>query len=269
MADIFDLNGRIALVTGGGGDIGSEISRTLARFGARVAVADIDEDAAARAATNAAVAADGTGEAQAFALDVTDAESIDRCFTAVTERWGAPDIVVNNAIVACPIPPMPHEAPDDIWDQDIDVILKGGFRCARRALPEMMASGTGVIVNILSVNAHEFYGHPSYSAAKAGMRSFTQSLASVYGPRGVRAVSISPGTIRTKAWDQQIEKDASTFERLTAWYPLGRVGLPRDVAAAVAFVSSESASWMSGSDLVIDGGLMAGNPTMARSVEGS
>lgn len=269
MADVFDLNGRIALVTGGGGDIGAEISRTLAASGARVAVADIDEGAAARAAATTANAARGEGTAHAFALDVRDAGSIDRCFTAVTELWGEPDIVVNNAIVACPIPPLPHEAPDEIWDQDIDVILKGGFRCARRALPAMMAAGTGVVINILSVNAHEFYGHPSYSAAKAGMRSFTQSLASVYGPYGVRAVSISPGTIRTKAWDQQIEKDASTFERLEAWYPIGRIGRPGDVASAVAFASSDSASWITGSDLVIDGGLMAGNPTMARSVEGS
>lgn len=269
MADVFDLNGRTALVTGGGGDIGAEISRMLAASGARVAVTDIDEDAAALAADTATNAARGDGAARAFALDVTDADSIDRCFTAVTELWDAPDIVVNNAIVACPIPPMPHEAPDEIWDQDIDVILKGGFRCARRALPAMMTAGTGVIISILSVNAHEFYGHPSYSAAKAGMRSFTQSLASVYGQYGVRAVSISPGTIRTKAWDQQIEKDASTFERLEAWYPLGRVGAPRDVASAVAFASSDSAGWITGSDLVVDGGLMAGNPTMARSVEGS
>lgn len=269
MSDVFDLSGHIVVVTGGGGDIGSEISATLARFGARVAVADIDEGAAERAATTAAAGALGSGAAQAFRLDVTDAASIDQCFTAIESRWGAPSIIVNNAIVACPIPPMPHEAPDEIWDEDIDVILKGGFRCARRALPAMIATGSGTIVNILSVNAHEFYGHPSYSAAKAGMRSFTQSLASVYGQHGVRSVSISPGTIRTQAWDQQIAKDPATFDRLTAWYPLGRVGSPQDVANAVAFVSSDSASWMTGSDLVVDGGLMAGNPTMARSVQGS
>ena len=272
MPDQFDLHGQTAIVTGGGGDIGSVIATQLARFGANVAITDIDIPAAEGAAKRIAeqLSEDGiSGSIAALHMDVTDASSIDTCFDAVELRWGTCTVLVNNAIIACPIPPLPHEASDEIWDRDIDVILKGGFATARRALPPMIAARTGVIVNILSVNAHEFYGHPSYSAAKAGMRSFTQTLASVYGKDGIRAVSISPGTIRTKAWDEQLRKDPGVFDRLTAWYPLGRIGEPKDVADAVVFVSSRSASWMSGSDLVIDGGLMAGNPTMARSVQGS
>lgn len=272
MPDRFDLSGQIVVLTGGGGDIGSVIAATLSRFGARVAIADIDVPAAQRAAEHITVKHEteqGAGTVAAVPLDVTDAGSIDACFDLVEERWGACTILVNSAIVACPIPPLPHEASDELWDRDIDVILKGGFACARRALPQMIASRTGVVVNVLSVNAHQFYGHPSYSAAKAGMRSFTQTLASVYGKDGVRAISISPGTIRTQAWDEQLARDPNVFDRLRAWYPLGRIGEAQDVADAVAFASSRSASWISGSDLVVDGGLMAGNPTMARSVQGS
>ncbi|MDQ8707937.1 SDR family oxidoreductase [Streptomyces sp. LHD-70] len=264
--DRFDLTGRVALVTGAAGGIGRVVAAQLAAAGAAVAVTDIDEKGATEAAQQ--IQAEG-GVALARHLDVTDRDCVDHVFGAVREEFGAVDVLVNNAIVACPVPPRFHEARMELWETDLDVILKGAVRCAQSALPTMVENGDGVIVNVVSVNAFAFFGHPSYSAAKAGLVSLTRSLAVEYGAHGIRVNAVSPGTIRTPAWNEQIAKDPATFDALTQWYPLGRIGEPEDVAASVCFLASDSARWVSGSVLGVDGALMAGNALMARSVEGS
>ncbi|MEU1707617.1 glucose 1-dehydrogenase [Streptomyces sp. NPDC005706] len=265
-ADRFDLTGKVALITGAAGGIGRVTAARLAREGASVVVTDIDE----RGCKDLADELTALGHrALGIALDVTERDSVGAAIATAESVLGPVDLLVNNAIVACPIPPKLHEAPTNLWDTDLDVIVKGGVHCCQAVLPSMMERRTGVIVNIVSVNAFAFYGHPSYSAAKAALVSFTRSLAVEYGPYGIRANAVNPGTIRTAAWAEQEAKNSTVFDALTQWYPLGRVGDPNDVAAAVCFLASGSAAWITGSVLTVDGGLTAGNSVMARSVEGS
>ncbi|MFC7308114.1 SDR family NAD(P)-dependent oxidoreductase [Streptomyces monticola] len=264
--DRFDLSGSVALVTGAAGGVGRVIARQLACCEAAVAVTDIREAEAEEVV--AAIRSEG-GTARAFRLDVTDSASVEGAFRQVEEALGPIDVLVNNAIVANGIPAPFHEAPLDLWDRDYDVILKGAVRCARAALPGMTERGGGAIVNIVSVNAVAFYGHPSYSAAKAALISLTRSLATQYGPAGVRVNAISPGTVRTAAWDEQMRADPQTLDALTAWYPLGRIGEPDDIAAAVCFLASNSSRWTTGTVLTVDGGLTSGDAAMARVIQGS
>ncbi|MFG2517973.1 SDR family NAD(P)-dependent oxidoreductase [Streptomyces sp. NPDC048527] len=265
-ADRFDLTGKVALITGAAGGIGRVTATRLAREGASVVVTDIDE----RGCKDLAGELTAQGHrALGVAMDVTDNAGVATAVATAASTFGPVDLLVNNAIVACPIPPKLHEAPTSLWDTDLDVIVKGAVRCCQSVLPSMMARRTGVIVNLVSVNAFAFYGHPSYSAAKAALVSFTRSLAVEYGPYGIRANAVNPGTIRTAAWAEQEAKDSTVFDALAQWYPLGRVGEPDDVAASVCFLASGSAAWITGSVLTVDGGLTAGNPVMARSVEGS
>jgi len=171
-------------------------------------------------------------------------------------------VLVNNAAV---------EGGDDIlrmdeasWDRDLTVCLKSVFLCSKEVLPGMIARRSGVIVNIASVNALAYFANEGYSAAKAGMLSLTRSIAARYGRDGIRCVAIAPGTIRTPIWAEREQKAADVFDRLTKWYPLGRVGEPEDVAATALFLASDDAAWITGTVVQVDGGLLAGNAQMAR-----
>jgi meso-butanediol dehydrogenase/(S,S)-butanediol dehydrogenase/diacetyl reductase len=146
----------------------------------------------------------------------------------------------------------------------VAIALKGTFLCSQAVLAEMTKNGSGVILNISTVNALAYYGNEAYSAAKAGIISLTRSLAVRYGPLGIRANAIAPGTLRTPAWEERRQKDPDVFERLAKWYPVGRVGEPEDVVGAALFLASDEAAWISGAVLPVDGGLTAGNMQMVR-----
>jgi meso-butanediol dehydrogenase/(S,S)-butanediol dehydrogenase/diacetyl reductase len=146
----------------------------------------------------------------------------------------------------------------------VDVVLKSVFLCSRAVLPSKIERRGGAIVNIASVNGLSALGNEAYSAAKAGVINLTQGIAVRYGPHGVRCNAVAPGTIRTPVWQERVKRDPRVFERLVKWYPLGRVGEPDDVANAVMFLASEEASWITGTVLCVDGGLLAGNFRMTR-----
>jgi NAD(P)-dependent dehydrogenase (short-subunit alcohol dehydrogenase family) len=135
-------------------------------------------------------------------------------------------------------------------------------------LPTMIGQKNGAIVNIASVNGLTGLGEEAYSAAKAGVINLTQNMALKYGRYHVRANVICPGTIQTPIWQAHLEKDPHIFERLTPWYPLGRVGQPEDIARAALFLASDEAAWITGVALPVDGGLMAGSYRMACELEG-
>jgi NAD(P)-dependent dehydrogenase (short-subunit alcohol dehydrogenase family) len=177
------------------------------------------------------------------------------------ESFGGLDVLVNNACACHPDEPRFEDQPDDTWYEDIEVTLTGAMRCARAALPHLAAAdGRGSVVNIGSVNGIIDFGNHAYSAAKAGLASLTRTLAAHAAPRGVRVNLVAPGTIRTPAWAGRDDQ----LNRLAPIYPLGRVGEPEDIAAAVAFLASPDAAWITGITLPVDGGILSTSAVVRR-----
>ncbi|MEV6649303.1 SDR family NAD(P)-dependent oxidoreductase [Streptomyces sp. NPDC051219] len=251
------------LITGAGRGIGEATARRLAAEGAHVLVTDLDEDRAEKAA--AGIRESG-GVAEALACDVADSTSVDAAVAYAVQRFGSLDTLVNNAYSCHPDAPLFEDESDEIWQRDLDITLTGAYRCARAALPHLAAApdGRGAIVSIGSVNGEQDFGNHAYSAAKAGLAGLTRTLAGHAAPRGVRVNLVAPGTVRTDAWAGRDD----ALARAAEYYPLGRVGHPDDIAAAVAFLASRDASWITGVTLPVDGGILTGRTGLRRALRG-
>lgn len=252
MTQVGRFDGHGIFITGAGHGIGAAIAQRLAAEGAHVFVTDIRSSAAnatAESLRDQGFTADSSG------CDVTDRESVDSAIARAAETLGSFDVLVNNAAACSPDAALFEDEPDEVWASDIDVTLSGAFRCSRAALPHLATSGRGAIVNIGSVNGLQDFGNHAYSAAKAGLVSLTRTLAGHAAPRGVRVNLVAPGTIRTPAW---AGRDAA-LDVIKDLYPLGRVGEPEDIAAAVAFLASADAAWITGTVLPVEGGLLSVN----------
>jgi len=220
------FGGRVAIVTGAGAGLGSVIARRLAREGAGVLVGDLDEDSARAVADE--IVSEG-GRALAAGGDVCVAADVSAMEGAARERLGPVDVLVNNAALA--VDDGPLEIAEEQWDRDVAIVLKGAFLCMRAVLPGMIERGRGAIVSIGSVNARSYFGNEPYSAAKAGVESLTRSIAVRYGPDGVRANVVAPGTLRTAAWQARAQRDPSILEQMAKWYPWAGSASPRTWSA--------------------------------------
>ena len=247
----------IAVVTGGAGDIGREICLALGQSGHTVAVVDRDADRCHAFTTE--ISAQGI-DAFAVPTDITDRSSVAAMAEAVRQR-GQVGAVINNAGVASA--PDFETTDEDGWLAAQAVNLNGAYFVARRFLPDMQQARKGVIVNVSSGNGLVYAGAPAYSVAKAGLIHFTRMLAVEYGPYGIRALTIIPGSVRTQAWAHRERHNPAIFEEIRKWYPLGRIVEAAEVAAVVAFAVSDAASAMTGSTLTVDCGGLAGNTVMA------
>lgn len=252
---------RVTIITGSGSGLGRVMAHRFAAEGAAVIVADV---AGQRADAVAREISRRGGRALAQTTDVTVAAEVEAMVGAAREAFGAVEILINNAAKATDTDFL--DLSQEAWDEDVAITLKGAFLCSQTVLPEMIEKGSGVILNISSVNALGYFGNEAYSAAKAGILSLTRSLAVRYGPFGVRVNAIAPGTLKTPAWEERRRKDPDIFERVAKWYPLGRIGEPEDVAQAALFLASSGAAWISGAVLPVDGGLTAGNTQMVRDI---
>jgi NAD(P)-dependent dehydrogenase (short-subunit alcohol dehydrogenase family) len=255
------FQGRVAIITGSGSGLGRVLAHRFAAEGAAVVVADV---VGQRATTVADEISEAGGKSLAQTTDVTNAADVEALLGATREAFGSVEILINNAAKATDADFL--DVSEEAWDEDVAIALKGSFLCSQAVLADMTENRSGVILNISSVNALAYFGNEAYSAAKAGILSLTRSLAVRYGPFGVRVNAIAPGTLRTPAWEQRRQTDPDVFERISKWYPLGRIGEPEDVAGAALFLASDEAAWISGAVLPVDGGLTAGNMEMAREI---
>jgi NAD(P)-dependent dehydrogenase (short-subunit alcohol dehydrogenase family) len=232
--------------------------KRFAAEGARVLVADI---VAERAREVAAEIRGTGGHAHPIAADVTSSAEVERMVQAAEDELGPVDVLVNNAY-ACEGDNLVL-MDEETWDRDLRGVVTSAFLCSKRVLRPMIERRSGVIVNITSVNGLSYVGNEAYSAGKAAMINLTQSIAVRYGRYGIRCNAVAPGSIATRAWQKRVEREPDILDRLVKWYPLGRVGTPEEVAAAVLFLASDEASWITGTVLRVDGGLLAGNGVMA------
>jgi NAD(P)-dependent dehydrogenase (short-subunit alcohol dehydrogenase family) len=248
VGDLVDLSGNRALVTGGGSGIGRGTAELLGAAGAHVLV--LDRDMAAARGTVDRIKGEG-GSAEPLAIDVTVPGQVE---SALGDQ--PLEILVNAAgiIVRKTLMETTHEE----WQRIIDVNLTGYFNVLKAAVPALKRArtGSGRIVQIASVTAQVGYGYPSYTAAKGGVFSMTRQLASELAPMGIRINSISPGVIETGINQDtlgQVAIRAATIDHT----PLGRIGLPLDIAKAVLFLASDLGEFVTGTNIVVDGGFIS------------
>lgn len=254
------LEGKVALVTGAVGGIGTAVVRDLLTEGASVIVMDIRADAVDKAVS--AYKADGWRVAAA-AADIRDAAAVKAAVQRAVAELGPVTIVIANANTGGASTTLDKTTPE-MFRAEVGDNVAGQFNTVAAVIDGMKAEGGGSIVVVGSVNGLATFGQPGYSAAKAALISYTRTMATEYGPHNIRANIVCPGTVRTPAWDARIKRVPDVMTKLTKWYPLGRVASPENIAKPIVFLASDDASFISGAMLPIDGGLMAGNHQMAR-----
>ena len=240
---------RIALVTGGGSGIGAAIARQLAREGAGVVVADIDQRHA-EAVAKEIVAAKGIGVAAQ--VDVADATAVEALIDFTKRTYGGLHLAVNNAGIGGPSSPT-GDYPLEGWHKVLNVNLNGVFYGLRYEIPAMIASGGGAIVNMASIlGTLGFAQAPAYVAAKHGMVGLTKTAAIEYAKHGIRINSVGPGFIDTPLLSNNL--DAAALGYVTGLHPIGRLGTSEEVAELTCFLLSDAASFITGSYHLVDGG---------------
>jgi 3-oxoacyl-[acyl-carrier protein] reductase len=192
------------------------------------------------------------GSCQPFTCDVSKAEDVAKCFAAA----GPVDILINNAASATGDGPL-AEVSEEAWDRVLDICLKSVFLCTKEALKSMLPRRAGAIVNLSSVNALTGINLSAYTAAKGGILSLTRLLAAHYGPYGIRANAICPGTILSDNSDAYYEQHPEIKAELSALYPAGKFGQVRDISSAALYLASDDSVFINGTTLTIDGGLSA------------
>jgi NAD(P)-dependent dehydrogenase (short-subunit alcohol dehydrogenase family) len=248
--------GSVALVTGAGSGIGRASATAFARAGAQVAVADVAEDAALE--TVAGIEAEVPGAARAFACDVADEASVAALVAAVVAAFGRLDAAHNNAGIS-PLTGGVVECERDVWDRVLAVNLTGVWLGMKHEIPAMLAGGGGAIVNTSSgAGLQGIPGMPAYVASKHGVVGLTKTAALEYATRGVRVNAVCPGTIHTPFLTEKAEAGFYTLEGMAANCPMKRLGQPEEIAAAVVWLCSDAASFVTGAVIPVDGATVAG-----------
>ncbi len=245
------VEGKVVVVTGAATGIGRASAEGLAAEGARVVLGDIDE-------AGADVASAIGRNASFIRADVRSFHDVETLIGAAVDRHGRLDGIVNNAAVA--IPGAAGEVSEEDWRAVIDVNLSGVWRGMRYAIPAMLTAGGGSIVNVSSVQSLVgFVGWAGYAASKGGINGLTQQAAVEYAARGIRVNAIAPGTILTEMNERIMQESGDPDAQMSAWvsmHPIGRIGMPEEVATAVVYLISDESSFVTGTLLRVDGGMV-------------
>ncbi len=246
-ASVFDshaLHGQVAVVTGASGGIGAAICERLHAMGAQVVQADISYTAEATESSGMLT----------LHCDIADPASITALAERVRTQFGRCDVLVNNAAISASPQPL-ENFPVELWERIFQVNLRGALLCAQALVPLMFGRQTGSIINVASIAAQVATQVGAYGPTKAALRALTHQMAVEWGPRGVRANTISPGLIRTPLSEVHYRDDAKLQGRISK-IPARRIGRPQDIGDAVAFLASDAASYVNGQDIVVDGGFL-------------
>ena len=248
------VKGKVAVITGGASGLGEASAKLLAKEGARVAVTDIDDKNGKRVVDEIKGAG---GAADFWHMNVTNEREVERTMAEINKKYGKINILLNSAGI--PGYPKPtHETTAAEWDKVMDINLKGTFFCIKHAVPFILKSGPGSVVNISSMLGLIGGGDPVYHASKGGVRLMTKSDASVYAKDQIRFNSVHPGYILTPLFRgfgaKNPEGPEKFFQEMGSKVPLQRLGAAEDVANGVLFLASDESSYITGSELVIDGG---------------
>lgn len=247
------MNSKVALVMGGGAGTGRATSLAFSRAGAKVVVADIREEGA-RETVRLIEEADGEG--LALEANMASAEDIRRVIEAIRDAYGALHMVSNNAARGIPNKSI-TELSEDEWEQCMAVTFRGVWLCMKYQLPLIEASGGGAIVNIASVSGLRGEAFQSaYAAAKGGVITLSKAAAVEYAKRGVRINTVCPGGIETEGMSLYLKKMPEMRDKTERAHAMGRLARPEEIADAVVYLCSDKASFITGHDLVVDGGLL-------------
>jgi 3-oxoacyl-[acyl-carrier protein] reductase len=243
------LKDKVAIITGAANGIGLAAAKTFAREGAKVAMADFDE---ATGTQRAAELADEGFEAAFFQVNVSDRGSVDALVQNVLSQFGKIDILVNNAGITRD--GMLHKLAVEDFQKVVDVNLTGVFNCAQAVVPAMVQQGSGKIINTSSVSGvYGNVGQTNYAATKAGVVGMTKTWAKELGRKGINVNAVAPGFIETGMTAKVPEK---VLDQMKMMVPLGRLGLPEDIANAYLYLASDESNYVNGTTLHVDGGIM-------------
>jgi cyclopentanol dehydrogenase len=248
------LDGKVALISGGARGQGAAEAETFAREGAKVVFGDIRDVEGEK--VEATIRASG-GDATYLHLDVTSEADWQRAVKTAVDRHGKLDILINNAAIVIPRVPIEERTAAD-WDRVMAVNAKGVFLGTKHAIPAMRRAGGGSIVNISSVAGigQSLHQEPAYAASKGAIRIFTKVTASQHAKDGIRCNSVHPGPVDTEMFHAAFQ-DKEAMERRLQRVPLRRMGTVAEIVSAVLYLASDEASYITGSELVIDGGALA------------
>jgi 3-oxoacyl-[acyl-carrier protein] reductase len=252
MLQQFSLNNKIAIVTGSGQGIGRAIARMFAEAGADLVIADIRMDTAEATATDIRSL---QRKAFTFQVDVRDKNQVDEMVTKTIEKFGCIDILVNNAGFGHMTVPL-VEMNEEEWDKCVTLNLKSTFLCCKAVSRVMMRQKRGTIINMASMAALGAYPMgANYSAAKAGIKNLTETLAVELGPYNIRVNALAPGVIETQLTAELYERRPELKIQRLKNIPLGRLGTPEDVANVALFLASDASSYISGETIPIKGAM--------------
>lgn len=247
------LDGKVALITGASSGLGRTGAEIFSREGARVVVADVvDGDEVIDSILEAG------GEAAFVRCDVSDDDSVRHAVEFAMETFGSVDVLYNNAGVMLSGDDDPVSTPLEVYERTMDINVKGTLLGCRHAIPAMLESGGGSIINVASFVAHMGAATPqvAYTASKGAVLALTREIAVIYARRGIRANALCPGPILTPLLEKFLS-DEQRRQRRLVHIPMGRFGQPEEIAHGALFLASDESSWMTGQSLVIDGGITA------------